>query len=225
MEAILPIQDITFCIKTIHRPWACHRLVQALRKELGEPNIVVVDDGLPEYRFSHKYPETAKHCKVINLEQHDVGVGVGRNTAIDAAETEFKIEEQVADRLERYINEYLRQGRLSDADRQSIEDSIAMLEPRSATRAADLRRVSDRRFGLWERTVELKAPFANPEAIQAIMPDLEITSDSASLVTTLCKRGMNSFAEGNSPRHLTLSRNNSPLLLRRKTAGRTKKRY
>jgi glycosyltransferase involved in cell wall biosynthesis len=26
---------------------------------------------------------------VIHLEQHDVGVGVGRNTAIDAAETEF----------------------------------------------------------------------------------------------------------------------------------------
>ncbi len=36
-----------------------------------------------------KVPETAKHCKVIDLEQHDVGVGVGRNTAIDAAETEF----------------------------------------------------------------------------------------------------------------------------------------
>ncbi len=51
---------------------------------------MVVDDGLPEYWFSRKYPETAKHCKVIDLQQHDVGVGVGRNTAIDAAaETEF----------------------------------------------------------------------------------------------------------------------------------------
>jgi len=50
---------------------------------------VVVDDGLPEHWFSRKYPETAKHCKVIDLEQHDVGVGIGRNTAIDAAETEF----------------------------------------------------------------------------------------------------------------------------------------
>lgn len=89
MEATLPIQDITFCIKTIHRPWACHRLVQSLRKEFGEPKIVVVDDGLPEHWFSRKYPETAKHCKVIDLEQHDVGVGIGRNTAIDAAETEF----------------------------------------------------------------------------------------------------------------------------------------
>ncbi len=72
-----------------HRPWACHRLVQSLRKEFGEPKIVVVDDGLPEHWFSRKYPETAKHCKVIDLQQHDVGVGVGRNTAIDAAETEF----------------------------------------------------------------------------------------------------------------------------------------
>jgi glycosyltransferase involved in cell wall biosynthesis len=44
---------------------------------------------LPEHWFSRKYPETAKHCKVIDLDEHDVGVGVGRNTAIDAAETEF----------------------------------------------------------------------------------------------------------------------------------------
>ncbi len=57
--------------------------------EFGEPKIVVVDDGLPEHWFLAKVPETAKHCKVIDLEQHDVGVGVGRNTAIDAAETEF----------------------------------------------------------------------------------------------------------------------------------------
>jgi glycosyltransferase involved in cell wall biosynthesis len=83
------LDSVTFCIKTIHRPWACHRLVESLRKEFGEPKIIVVDDGLPEHRFSLKYPETAKHCKVIDLDQHDVGVGVGRNTAIDATDTEF----------------------------------------------------------------------------------------------------------------------------------------
>ena len=33
-----------------------------------------------------KLPSTAD---VIDLERHDVGVGVGRNTAIEAAETEF----------------------------------------------------------------------------------------------------------------------------------------
>lgn len=81
--------DITFCIKTIHRPWSCQRLVDSLRKHFVDPKIVVVDDGRPELRFSAKYPEAAKHCNVIELEKHDVGVGVGRNAAIDAAETEF----------------------------------------------------------------------------------------------------------------------------------------
>ena len=37
--------DITFCIKTIHRPWSCHRLVESLRKHFVDPKIVVVDDG------------------------------------------------------------------------------------------------------------------------------------------------------------------------------------
>ena len=61
MEATVPIQDITFCIKTIHRPWACHRLVQTLRKEFGEPKIVVVEcqgalvaDGQPPH-FPHPH--------------------------------------------------------------------------------------------------------------------------------------------------------------------------
>ena len=73
MTSNLPIDQITFCIKTIHRPWACHRLVESLRKEFGAPTIVVVDDGRPELRFSAKYPETAQHCRVIDLETHDVG--------------------------------------------------------------------------------------------------------------------------------------------------------
>ncbi len=89
MTSNLPIDQITFCIKTIHRPWACHRLVESLRKEFDSPTIVVVDDGRPELRFSAKYPESAKHCRVFDLETHDVGVGIGRNTAIDAAETEL----------------------------------------------------------------------------------------------------------------------------------------
>ncbi len=83
------LADITFCIKTIHRPWACQRLVESLRKHVDDPRIVVVDDGRPELRFSMKYPQTAARCRVIDLDKHDVGVGVGRNTAIDAAETEL----------------------------------------------------------------------------------------------------------------------------------------
>ncbi len=85
----IALSDITFCIKTIHRPWACHRLVESIRKHLDAPKIVVVDDGRDRLRFSKKYPGTARHCQVIDLGQHDVGVGVGRNTAIDAAETEY----------------------------------------------------------------------------------------------------------------------------------------
>ena len=29
--------DITFCIKTIHRPWSCHRLVESLREHIRQP--------------------------------------------------------------------------------------------------------------------------------------------------------------------------------------------
>ncbi|CAD79177.1 MAG TPA: beta-1,4 N-acetylgalactosaminyltransferase [Rhodopirellula baltica] len=89
MAKSISTTDITFCIKTIHRPWSCHRLVKSLREHIAEPTIVVVDDGQPELRFSEKYPETAKHCTFINLDRHDVGVGVGRNAAIDAAQTEY----------------------------------------------------------------------------------------------------------------------------------------
>lgn len=89
MVKSISVADITFCIKTIHRPWSCHRLVKSLRERLADPKIVVVDDGRPELRFSEKYPNNAKHCTVVNLEQHDVGVGIGRNAAIDAAKTDF----------------------------------------------------------------------------------------------------------------------------------------
>lgn len=81
--------DITFCIKTIHRPWSCHRLVESLRAHIDNPKIIVVDDGVPEQRFSECYPDTANGCHVINLDTHDVGVGVGRNAAVDAVKTEF----------------------------------------------------------------------------------------------------------------------------------------
>ena len=85
----IKIHEITFCIKTIHRPWSCHRLVESIRRHFDAPKIVVVDDGLDQWRFSKTYPQTAGHCRVIDLEEHDVGVGVGRNTAIDAAETDY----------------------------------------------------------------------------------------------------------------------------------------
>ena len=82
-------KDITFCVKTVHRPWSCNRLVISWLEHFERPNIIVVDDGLDGRRFSQLHPVTAQHCRVIDLPEHDVGVGVGRNTAIDAAETEL----------------------------------------------------------------------------------------------------------------------------------------
>ncbi|WP_413431580.1 glycosyltransferase family 2 protein [Crateriforma spongiae] len=85
----ISLSEITFCIKTIHRPWSCHRLVESLRKHFNDPKITVVDDGKPERRFVAKYPDTAAHCKVIHTEKPDVGVGVGRNLAVDAVNTKY----------------------------------------------------------------------------------------------------------------------------------------
>jgi glycosyltransferase involved in cell wall biosynthesis len=83
------LSDITFCIKTIHRPWSCNRLIESLRKHIDNPNIIVVDDGRHDRRFANKYLDTALHCQVIHTEQPDVGVGVGRNIAVDAVQTEY----------------------------------------------------------------------------------------------------------------------------------------
>ena len=82
------LSDITFCIKTIHRPWSCHRLVESLHRHIDDPQIIVVDDGREDRRFATKYPETAAHCEVIHPDAFDVGVGIGRNLAIDSVQTD-----------------------------------------------------------------------------------------------------------------------------------------
>ncbi len=87
MANSISTSNITFCIKTIHRPWSCHRLVQSLREHISDPKIIVVDDGKPELRFSLKYPESAAACQVIHPADFDVGVSIGRNIAVDAVET------------------------------------------------------------------------------------------------------------------------------------------
>ena len=64
-------------------------MVESLRKHIDEPNIIVVDDGRPERRFVANYSETAGYCEVIHPADFDVGVGVGRNMAIDAVKTDY----------------------------------------------------------------------------------------------------------------------------------------
>lgn len=88
---MLNLDDVTFCIKTIRRPWACARLVQSINAYVSEPRILVVDDGPYFERFSVKFPEVAKPTHTINLEEIDQGVGVGRNLLIDNVETELLI--------------------------------------------------------------------------------------------------------------------------------------
>jgi glycosyltransferase involved in cell wall biosynthesis len=85
----MKLSDITFCIKTIHRPWSCHRLIESLCKHFEKPRIIVVDDGKSERRFASCYREAAAKCNVIHTETADVGVGVGRNLAVDAVPTEY----------------------------------------------------------------------------------------------------------------------------------------
>ena len=83
-------RDVTFCIKTIARPWGCARLVRSIHAHLDGAKIIVADDGPKAHRFSEKYPQDAARCQeVINIDTVDVGVGAGRNAAVDAVETEL----------------------------------------------------------------------------------------------------------------------------------------
>jgi glycosyltransferase involved in cell wall biosynthesis len=88
VNRLVNLSDITFCIKTIHRPWSCNRLVESLHQHIESPNIIVVDDGHPNRRFAAMYPDAASQCQVIHTDQPDVGVGIGRNLAVDAVKTD-----------------------------------------------------------------------------------------------------------------------------------------
>ena len=67
MTSNLPLDQITFCIKTIHRPWACHRLVESLRKEY------IDDSG----KFEEKLE--AMRCKEIKALLFDEYLRVTNN--------------------------------------------------------------------------------------------------------------------------------------------------
>ena len=52
--------QVTFCIKTIHRPQCCAALVRSIHRHHDDPPLIhVLDDGQPELRFSTNCPDEA----------------------------------------------------------------------------------------------------------------------------------------------------------------------
>ena len=82
-------EQVTFCIKTIHRPQCCARLIRSIHKHCGDclPRISVLDDGKPELRFSALCPDEASLVDQIIETPFDIGLSAERNRLLDAAET------------------------------------------------------------------------------------------------------------------------------------------
>ncbi len=81
--------DITFCIKTIHRPQCCAALVRSIYEYCGDdrPLIHVLDDGKPELRFSTCcHAEAAMVDRLIET-KFDIGLSAGRNRLLDAGDS------------------------------------------------------------------------------------------------------------------------------------------
>lgn len=150
----MKLSDITFCIKTIHRPWSCNRLVRSILDQIDrDANIIVVDDGKPENRFTANYPNSAASCKVIHPAAFDVGVGVGRNLAVDSVATPYFMlfdDDHV-------VNDQLRFDRLLDrfskldvdllAVRQSDGGKPMLLEPIPGTKRLSMHHGERKRIG------------------------------------------------------------------------------
>ncbi|GAA5509148.1 hypothetical protein Rcae01_04646 [Novipirellula caenicola] len=81
--------QVTFCIKTIHRPQCCAALVRSIHQHCAEdrPAIHVLDDGKPELRFSTNCPTEAAMVDRIIETKYDIGLSAGRNRLLDAGET------------------------------------------------------------------------------------------------------------------------------------------
>ena len=77
--------QVTFCIKTIHRPQCCAALVRSIHQHYGEdrPAIHVLDDGKPELRFSTNCPDEAAMVDQIVETRYDIGLSAGRNQLLD----------------------------------------------------------------------------------------------------------------------------------------------
>jgi hypothetical protein len=81
--------QVTFCIKTIHRPQCCAALVRSIHEHYGDdrPLIHVLDDGQPELRFSANCPDEAAMVDQIIETEYDIGLSAGRNHLLDAGDT------------------------------------------------------------------------------------------------------------------------------------------
>ena len=81
--------QVTFCIKTIHRPQCCAALIQSIHKFCGDdrPLIYVLDDGRSNLRFSHVCPGEAALVDRIIETEYDIGLAAGRNRLVEAAST------------------------------------------------------------------------------------------------------------------------------------------
>ena len=82
------LADITFCIKTIHRPRSCNRLIKSIRQYVNTAKIHVLDDGKPELRFSVEHPEAAASIdSLIEADEFDIGISAGRNRLHESVTT------------------------------------------------------------------------------------------------------------------------------------------
>ena len=81
--------QVTFCIKTIHRPHCCEALVRSIHEHCGDdrPRIYVLDDGRPALRFSKVCPDAASMVDQIIETEYDIGLSAGRNRLLEAADT------------------------------------------------------------------------------------------------------------------------------------------
>jgi hypothetical protein len=86
-------EQVTFCIKTIHRPRCCAMLVRSIHEHYGKdrPLIHVLDDGQPEFRFSKCCPVEAAMVDQIIETEYDIGLSAGRNRLLNAGDTSIVI--------------------------------------------------------------------------------------------------------------------------------------
>ena len=82
-------EQVTFCIKTIHRPQCCAALVRSIYEHCGDqrPFIHVLDDGQPELRFSKHCPDEAGLVDRLVETEFDIGLSAGRNRLLDSGTT------------------------------------------------------------------------------------------------------------------------------------------